>query len=123
MVSILNVIHFLHEHWVSIIIVAGIIVSIVTEITEFMKKSDEEKIAIAKMQIKESMLKLIADAEASYKFTKKSGAIKRSQVIKKIYETYPILYKVVDQKELVAYIDKCIDNSLITLREIISQNL
>ena len=50
---------------------------------------------------------------------KSAGAIKRSQVIDEIFKTYPILSKVTDQEELIAYIDQLIDEALETVREIV----
>ena len=68
------------------------------------------------------MLKMISDAEANYADWNKAGEIKRSQVIKEIYERYPILSKAINQEEMIAWIDNEIDNSLKTLREIIKVN-
>ena len=49
---------------------------------------------------------------------------KRQEVLSvvKIYKEYPILAKVVNQEELVKWIDEQIDNALPTLRDIIKQN-
>ena len=68
-------------------------------------KSDEEKIDIAQKQIRETMLKLITDAEQDYDEWKLAGSIKRAQVIDKIFANYPILSKVTDQKESIKWID------------------
>ena len=68
------------------------------------------------------MLKLITDAEVDYEEWNKAGSIKRSQVIGQIYKEYPILSKIVNQSELIEWIDNEINISLKTLREIIKQN-
>ena len=51
----------------------------------------------------------------------KAGKIKRSEVITQIYDKYPVLKEVLNQEELVAYIDAEIDNALKNLEEVIAQ--
>ena len=65
---------------------------------------------------------MITDAEVEYQDYVKAGEIKRSQVIQKIYADFPILARVQDQEQLVAWIDEQIDNALKTLRKIIEEN-
>ena len=72
--------------------------------------------------IKECILKLITDAEVNFEEWNKAGSIKRSQVINVIYEKYPVLTKVANQEDIIAWIDTEIDNALVTLREVISKN-
>lgn len=119
MASIKNFLSFLNENWTMILVCIGIIISITKKIISFFSKTDEERIAIAKEQIKHTVLKLITDAEEDYAEWNKSGAIKRSQVIEQIFEMYPILSKAINQEELIRFIDEQIDESLVTLREII----
>lgn len=117
--SIKNFLSFLNENWTMILVCIGIVVSIVRKTLLFFSKTDEERIDIVKEQIRHTILKLITDAEEDYAEWNKSGAIKRSQVIEQIFEMYPILSKVVNQNELIKFIDEQIDKSLVTLREII----
>lgn len=119
MASIKNFLSFLNENWTMILVCIGIIISITKKTISFFSKTDEERIAIAKEQIKHTVLKLITDAEEDYAEWNKSGAIKRSQVIEQIFEMYPILSKAINQEELIRFIDEQIDESLVTLREII----
>lgn len=119
MKSIVNFLMFVNNNFVSILVCIGLIIGITSKIRNFLLKSNEEKVAIAKHQIREVMLKMISDAECDYDEWDKAGEIKRSQVIKKIYEMYPILSKVVNQEELTAWIDEEIDSALFTLNEII----
>lgn len=122
MKAFLNLAAFIVDHWCTIVLLIGMIVTLVYDITEFMKKSDEEKIRVAKKQIVEIMLKLVSNAENQYKHYEKAGAIKRSTVIEYIYAKYPILNKVVNQEEIISFIDENIDKSLKTLRSIIELN-
>ena len=117
--------HFLsiiNENWTTILVIIGLILGIWKKIESYMYKSDEEKIAIAKKQIEQAMLKMITSAETDFADWEKAGSIKRSQVIKQIYAEYPILAKAINQESLIAWIDEEINNSFKTLREIIKEN-
>ena len=81
--------------------------------------SEDEKIQAAKDQLGNIVLSLVSSAELDYKEYEAAGSIKRSQVIDKIFEKYPILSKVTDQEELLEYIDKLIDEALETVRVVV----
>lgn len=122
MAGIQNFLQFIEENWVSILVCIGLIVSIVRKTIDFFSKPSDEQVRLAKDQISQVMLKLITDAEVDYEEWNKAGSIKRSQVIGQIYKEYPILSKIVNQSELIEWIDNEINISLKTLREIIKQN-
>lgn len=112
----------LNDNWISILVCIGLVIGIVKKTQDYMSKSQDEKIEIAKKQIQTTILKMISDAEVDWQEWSKAGSIKRAQVIKQIYEEYPILSKVVDQKALTEWIDEQIDSALDTLREIVKTN-
>lgn len=112
----------LNDNWTSILVCIGLVIGIVKKTQDYMSKSQNEKIEIAKKQIQTTILKMISDAEVDWQEWSKAGSIKRAQVIKQIYEEYPILSKVVDQKALTEWIDEQIDSALDTLREIVKTN-
>lgn len=112
----------LNDNWTSILVCIGLVIGIVKKTQDYMSKSQDEKIEIAKKQIQTTILKMISDAEVDWQEWSKAGSIKRAQVIKQIYEEYPILSKVVDQKALIEWIDEQIDSALDTLREIVKTN-
>lgn len=112
----------LNDNWTSILVCIGLVIGIVKKTQDYMSKSQDEKIEIAKKQIQTTILKMISDAEVDWQEWTKAGSIKRAQVIKQIYEEYPILSKVVDQKALIEWIDEQIDSALDTLREIVKTN-
>lgn len=112
----------LNDNWTSILVCIGLVIGIVKKTQDYMSKSQDEKIEIAKKQIQTTILKMISDAEVDWQEWSESGSIKRAQVIKQIYEEYPILSKVVDQKALTEWIDEQIDSALDTLREIVKTN-
>ena len=122
MTGLKNFLMFVYENYVSILVCIGLIIGIIQKVKGFLDKSTDEQIAIAKKQIKEIMLKMVSEAEVDYDEWNKAGSIKRSQVIKKIFELYPILSKAIDQQDVVNWIDYQIDSSLETLAEVIKAN-
>ena len=121
--GIQNVLEYINNNWTAIVIILGLATAVVKKAKDFFSKSEDEKIAIAKKQIKEVMLKLITDAETDYWAWVEAGAVKRSQVINQIFEMYPILSKATNQEELIAWIDDVIDDSLETMREIFAKQV
>lgn len=121
--SIQSLLQFLNDNWTSIIVCIGLILAIYRKSKNYFSKSKEEKIAIAKTQIQEIILKLISDAESDYEEWNEAGSIKRAQVIEEILLEYPVLSKVTNQDELITWIDDVIDEALVTLRNIISKQI
>lgn len=120
--GVINFLTFLNENWISILILFGIILGFFQKSISYFSKAKNEKIDIAKTQVKEVLLKMVSDAEDEYIEISGAGKIKRSKVISNIFEQFPILSKVVDQESLIAWIDSEIDNSLDTLHSIIDSN-
>lgn len=120
--GIKNFLEFLNANWTVIAVILGLAIAIIQRIKAFIGKTDDEKIRIAKRQIKDIMLKMVSEAELDFDDWNKAGAIKRSQVISQIYEMYPILSKVIDQNEFVKWLDIEINTSLQTLKDIININ-
>ena len=120
--GIRNFLSLINDNWTTILVIVGLALALWKKIESYSKLSTDKKIEIAKKQISENILKLITQAEKDYAEWEKAGSIKRSEVISEIYKEYPILAKVVNQEELVKWIDEQIDNALPTLRDIIKQN-
>ena len=120
--GIRNFLEMLNENWTNIIVIAGLLIILGNRIVEYINLTNDEKIEIAKKQVSEIILKLISDAEDDYAELNKAGSIKRAQVIEEVFKRYPVLSKVANQDSVIAWIDKEIDNSLKTLRDIISKN-
>lgn len=118
--GIQNFLTFINDNWTSIIVIIGLILAIYKKAKVYFSKSNDEKIAIAKAQIKERILKIITDTEIDFEEWNQAGSIKRSQVIGEIFEKYPILSKSINQQEVISWIDKEIDNSLKTLRKVVA---
>lgn len=117
-----NFLQLINDNWTTIIVIIGLALAVFKKAKSYFSKSDDEKIAIAKKQITETMLKMITDAEVDYEDWNKAGSIKRSQVIKEIFKEYPVLSKVTNQEEIIQFIDDAIDNSLKELRKTIEEN-
>ena len=123
MTSIKSLLNYLYIHWIDILVCIGLLIGIIKQTLSFMAKTREEKIEIAKKHISESMLKMISDAEMNWNDWSGAGSIKRSEVIKRVFDEYPILSKVIGQDELIAWIDEQINQSLKTLREVIVEQM
>ncbi len=120
--GIKNFLTLVNDNWTTIAVILGLMIAISKKAINYFSKSNEEKIAIAKKHIQETMLKMIGDAEEDYEEWNKAGSIKRAQVIKQIFAENPILSKAVDQDELIKWIDDAIDDALVTLRKIVEEN-
>ena len=83
--GIKHFLEFVSNNWTTMFIIIALITVAYVRINAFLKQSDGQKIAAAKAQIKESMLKLVGDAEADYQTWKMAGSLKRSMVIQRIF--------------------------------------
>ena len=120
--GIMNFLQFINDNWTAIVIAIALVISIAKKVKDLFSKSNDEKVAIAKKQIQETILRLVTEAECDYNSFSKAGAIKRSQVIEEIFLTYPVLSTVINQEELITWIDDIINEALDTMRDIISEN-
>lgn len=120
--GIYNFLSFVNDNWTMIAAIFVLIVAIGKKAQDFFSKSQEEQVEIAKAQIKEIMLRLVTEAECDYYEWIKSGEIKRAQVIDEVFAMYPILSKVTNQAEVIAWIDDAIDEALKTMRKIFEEN-
>ncbi|SCX76561.1 hypothetical protein [Ruminococcus sp. YE282] len=120
--GIQNFLQFINDNWTAIFIIISLIIAIVQKARSYFNKSNIEKIEVAKKQISQVVLKLITEAELDYTEWQKSGSIKRSQVIQKIFADYPILAKAADQEKIIEFIDEAINSSLKELRNIVVEN-
>lgn len=117
-----NFLNIINEHWTMIASIITLCIVIVNKFKSYFSLSQEKQIEIAKTQINVIMLKLVTKAEVSYSEWVKSGEIKRAEVIDQVFTMYPILSKVSNQKEIIAWIDNAIDEALKTMRKIFEEN-
>ena len=113
-----NFFRFIVEHWTSLIICLALILVMSQKIIAFMQLEHDKKVEIAWKIISEKMLACVMDAEIEYQSG--TGRIKRSAVIAKVYEAYPILNSIADQEEVLAKIDELINMSLVEMKKILS---
>lgn len=113
---------FINDNWLYITTIIGLALAVGNKVRDYLNKSNEEKIEIAKAQINEVMLMLVTEAECDWREWQKCGEVKRSQVIDQIFAMYPILSKVTNQEEIIAWIDESIDEALKTMRKIFEEN-
>ena len=119
MEGIKNFLQIINENWVNILVCIGVVIGLVEKTKAYFHKTKEERYEAAKQQIKQIILSKITTAEVEFAEWKKSGEIKRSQVIEEIYTQYPILEKIINQDEVIAWLDSEINNSLTSLKKVI----
>lgn len=128
MEGIMNLLSWINENWASLVTVIVIVLVILSKARTFYfdwkNKTEEEKqeelnkaIKNAKIAIANNILSYVSDAEVNWSAWIKMGDIKRSEVIKQLYIDYPILLQVVNQDELIQFIDDCINKALEIVRE------
>lgn len=120
--GIKNFLQFINDNWTLIIIIIGLLITVYKRIQNYLKLSDDEKIALAWKALSETMLSRVSEAEVDYLQWVQAGTIKRSQVIDKIFLDYPILSKITSREEVIEKIDKLINESLKQMRKIFEQN-
>jgi len=120
--GIRNFIRLVNDNWTIIVIALGLLCTFANRVHSYMQLSKQERIEAIKISIKAIMLEKVTDAEVEYEDWISAGAIKRSQVINKIYEMYPELYNVVDQEGLIKWMDEAIDEALKVMRQIFEEN-
>ena len=108
------VFHFLLDNWLDILISLLIISIIIEDIRAIIKRMDIKKIEKTLEKISGSITSYVYDAEMKWakKHIVKAGAVKRAEVISKIYEKYPELSDYVNQELIINSIDEFIDNAL-----------
>lgn len=109
MIAIKNFLDLVTNNWTTIIVVIGLCIALYEKIKSYMALSKNEKIQLAKDNIDKVILDLMTNAELYFAQYAKAGKIKRSEVIRKIYEMYPILSEYKNQDELIEYIDNKIE--------------
>lgn len=120
--GIKNFLSFINDNWVMITTIIGLFLMVLKKACDFIDLTQEEKVKIAKAQIKVIMLRLVTEAEKDYREWVKAGEIKRAQVIDEIFAMYPVLSKVADQDKVIAWIDDTIVEALKKMRKIIEDN-
>lgn len=115
-----NVVNSLSNSLPTIIIVIAIIIGVVRIVIQYSKMTKEERVNAALKVIKEELLKLMSDAEIEWEDYKKSGELKKSQVLKEIYSQFPFLATYIDQDTLVNKLYELIDNEMENMNKIIN---
>lgn len=114
-----NFLYLIENNWTLILVVVGLSLKIGRDIKKYLKLSEQEKIDLALANLKEIMIVLCTEAELGWSEYKKSGSVKRAEVIDRIFKEYPILLKVTNQEQLIKDIDKLIDEALVEVRKVV----
>ena len=119
--GIKNLLSWLNNNWSFIIIIIGLGLFACRKITDFMKLSEEDQINQILIAVKGILLSKMAEAEIGWEDYKKSGDLKRSEVINEIYKEFPILKDICDQEKLIEIITSMIDDEMDNMNRIINE--
>lgn len=120
MTGIVNTLSFIEHNWSNIVLIAAILFVLCKKIASFLSLSKEEKVEAAYAVIREQLLKYMCEAEINWKDYKKSGLLKKSEVITKIYTQFPILKDYISQEDLIADLTEMIDSCMEDMNTIIN---
>lgn len=117
-----NFLQLVNDNWTTIVVIIGLGIGVYRKVKNYMALSNDAKIELAWKSVSETMLSMVSDAESNYLAWKEAGAIKRAEVINRIFTEYPILELVTDRKEVLKRIDDMIDDALKEMRVIFEKN-
>lgn len=120
--GIINFLTFIDNNWTYIIIIIGLVITLYKKLKFYIPMTDEEKIELAMESIRSVIEEKVAKAEVEWADYKKTGYIKKSQVISELYTQFPILSKYVNQDELITRIEELIDEALVNINKTINEN-
>lgn len=121
MTSINNTLGLIENYWSMIIIIIALVVLTIEEVKKYKAMTREQRIEAALSVVKGELLKLMSDAEIEWSEYKKSGALKKSQVLKEIYTQFPFLQDYINQDELVTKITEMIDAEMENMNKILKE--
>lgn len=118
--AINNLIQFLNDNWTLLTAIAAGVFGICVKVKRWLKKSKVERQKAAIEAVRLSMLDLVTNAEKE--FGTGAGVIKRSQVLNKIFEQYPVLAEALNIEDTTSMLDEMIEDALDDLREMLENN-
>lgn len=123
LIGLKNFLDFLDNNWTAITSVVIVAAGVYKKIDSMKKADFEVQLESAKKVICETMLNRVCRAEDDYAEWVKAGAAKRAQVIDDVLATYPILMRVSDKDEIIAWLDGTINDSLKTMRKLVEEKM
>lgn len=120
MTGLNNLFHLIVENWATIVALVGCILVAINRFKSFLSLSKDEQKEAALKIVKEELLKLMSESEINWSEVKKSGEIKRSEVIAEIYDKFPVLSEFEDQETLLKEINTMIDDTKVVMDRILN---
>lgn len=115
-----NTLSFIQENWTNILLVITVIITVIYRVFSFTKLSKEQKVQAILTIVKSELLKFMSEAEIDWKEYEKSGLLKKSDVITKIYDKFPLLKEYLDQETLIQKISDMIENGMIEMNKVVN---
>lgn len=120
--GIKNFMWIVNEYWTTIIVIIGLILTFYKKVKKYQKLNDEQRIELAWKSVSETMLSMVMDVETDYGDWKQAGAIKRSEIINRVFKEFPILEKITNREQVIYMLDNLIDNSLEEMKKVFDKN-
>lgn len=115
-----NTLEFIQENWSNILLIITAIVTVIYRVISFNKLSKQQKVEAILTIVKSELLKFMSEAEIDWKEYEKSGLLKKSDVITKIYDKFPLLKEYLDQDTLIQTISNMIDSGMTEMNKIVN---
>lgn len=115
-----NTLNFIFENWSNLVFIAAFLFILINRVRSFFALSKEDQVEAALKVVRTQLLKFMSEAEINWKDFEKSGAIKKSEVITRIYQEFPILKEYVDQDTLIQTIVDMINEGMAEMNKIIN---
>lgn len=118
--GILNFLNMLNDNWTLILAAAAALFGIAAKTHKWVRMGEEEKRKAAIEAVRKSMLAMVTEAEQKY--GSGTGTVKRSDVLKEIFEQYPVLAQAIHIDGTTELLDSMIDTALKDLRKLLEDN-
>lgn len=117
-----NFVNLIQSQWTNILVVVAILFGVIRTGINYYSMSKEQRTEAALTVVKSELLKLMSHAELQWSDIKKSGSLKRSQVIKDIYTQFPFLASYIDQETLLKRLYEMIDTEMENMNKILNND-
>lgn len=118
--AINNLLQFINNNWTLITAILAAAFGIYVKVKKWLALTKEQKKKAAIEAVRISILDLVTEAEQAYGGG--TGVIKRSQVLHKIFDAYPVLAEALNIDATTDMLDGMIDEALRKLRELLEDN-
>lgn len=115
-----NTLNFIQENWSNVLLILTAVITVICRIVSISKLSKTQKVEAILTIVKSELLKFMSEAEIDWKEYEKSGLLKKSDVITKIYDKFPLLKEYLDQETLIKRISDMIELGMQEMNKVVN---